>query len=57
MLYSDLTRYYLTKAYGLNNGKVSRLRNGKNSVDDISLSMAEKFEIVYDKEHSKTALD
>lgn len=50
VLDSDLSGYKLMKQYEINDTKVSRLRNGKNSLDDLTLVMIERFLRAYDTE-------
>ncbi|MGS2600424.1 hypothetical protein [Mammaliicoccus sciuri] len=40
LLASDITAYQIEKGTGLSRSKIGRLKNGENSIDNLSLSSA-----------------
>lgn len=40
LLKSDITAYQIEKGTGLSRSKIGRLKNGENSIDNLSLSSA-----------------
>ncbi|MCW0953016.1 XRE family transcriptional regulator [Weissella ceti] len=51
VLDSDMSAYYIMKETGVSDSKISRLRNGKNTIDKMSFGMAEKLAELCDKEN------
>ncbi|UXU79126.1 hypothetical protein MUA27_05805 [Mammaliicoccus sciuri] len=52
LLASDITAYQIEKGTGLSRSKIGRLKNGENSIDNLSLSSA-KLLFEYTKAHLK----
>lgn len=50
LLASDITAYQIEKGTGLSRSKIGRLKNGENSIDNLSLSSA-KLLYEYAKAH------
>ncbi|ARB40955.1 hypothetical protein KJC18_12460 [Mammaliicoccus sciuri] len=50
LLASDITAYQIEKGTGLSRSKIGRLKNGENSIDNLSLSSA-KLLYEYAKDH------
>lgn len=50
LLTSDITAYQIEKGTGLSRSKIGRLKNGENTIDNLSLSSA-KLLFEYAKAH------